>query len=69
MIYDGAREDGSQRLTRSFGASILGDYLGKAQASSLWLQPTSDPDEDPHLETFQRRRRLTRFLPPWGPVG
>lgn len=61
VIYDGGIENGAQPLERSFGAAVLGSYLGKAKAGTLWLQSASGQVEDAHLRNFQSRRRLSEL--------
>ncbi len=48
-------------LDRSFAGCVLGRYVGKPKAGTLWLHSMCDTDSDPALTGFQRRRRLSEL--------
>ena len=62
VVYDTLIDRKDVRsLDRSFARSVLGAYVGKTKAGTIWLSSYLGDDADPALETFQHRRGLAEL--------
>lgn len=62
MIHDTRSEARARNLLdRSYAACVLGRYVDRPKAGTLWLHSMCDTDGDPALAVFQRRRGLSEL--------
>ena len=59
VVHDAlaGRKD-ARPVERSYARCVLGAYVGKSKAGTIWLSSYMGDDVDPALETFQHRRGL-----------
>ncbi|SNS45060.1 helix-turn-helix transcriptional regulator [Tropicimonas sediminicola] len=50
------------RLTRSFAASILSEFMSIARSGTVWLRSVVEVETDPALDLFHSRRKLQELV-------
>lgn len=59
VAWNAAAARGSaEKVTRSFAASVLGRYVDRPRAGSVWFSSLMEDGADPAIAVFQRRARL-----------
>ncbi len=50
------------QLTRSYAQNVLGNYVTKSRAKTLWFSSMTEVDSDMSLSDFQRRRKFRELV-------